>query len=330
MAGFELLPCVLAFDNRSRITPVRANMIHFFKSKMPAPDAQKGAPPPTAARLAEIAIWLAIALVWTGAWCWVSVLIAGLFAPVLVFPLLTGLVLGAGCAVAMRLAGLGSRRWLLAGTLALSLALAAGQHYIWYRITEAQIEQGYSSKLSGNKLSGLSAAIPDLHPSFDAFLQATAARGRAWFGLRLHGGWVWASWALDAALESAAAVGLIWLVSRQPYCSRCRSWYRPVRRGKLNAKQAVELSRLCGCQGSSLSGQYRLLHCQSGCGPARLELVGATAQAGCEAWLDESARRRVLELLDQEADSPTTTSSTPIRADADTPTHPTSTAEEQA
>jgi hypothetical protein len=293
---------------------------------------------PVNARPAEVALWLAISLAWAAAWCWASVLIAGRFAPVLVFPLLAGFVLGAGCVMGMRLAGLGSRRWLLSGTLVLSLALAAGQHYVWYRITQARIETEYSSKLSGNSLGGLTAAIPDLHSSFGTFLQATARRGRAWFGLTLHGGWVWASWALDAALEAASAVGLMVFATRQPYCSRCRSWYRSVRRGKLDAEPAAALARLCGCQGLPSVNRYKLLHCQSGCGPARLELAGSTPQAHCVAWLDEAARRRALELLDGEAaarretvvGSTAASPEAPFQAADDPTSDPTPTAEKPA
>jgi hypothetical protein len=171
---------------------------------------------------------------------------------------------------------------------------------VWYRITQAKIEEGYSTKLSENKLSGLVATIPELHPSFEEFLRSTAARGRDWFSLRLHGGWVWASWALDAALQSAAAVGLVWIAARQPYCPRCRSWYRTVRSGKLDAHQAAALAAMYGCEASAPS-QYRLLHCQSGCGPMRLELIGATAAAHRWAWLDDAARRSVLKALDDPA-----------------------------
>ncbi|HEY5313691.1 MAG TPA: hypothetical protein VIK18_14280 [Pirellulales bacterium] len=244
--------------------------------------------------------WLVVAAAWTAAWCWASVLLAERFAPVIVLPLLTGLVLGAGFVLAMRPSGLASRPWLLGGTLVLSLALAAGQHLVWYRITQDKIEQGYSAKLSGNKLSGLVAAIPELHPSFEDFLRTTAARGRAWFTLRLHGGWVWASWVLDAALQAVAAVGLVWFAARQPYCPRCRSWYRTVRSGDLAAPQAAGLAVLYGCE-TSPPERYRLLHCQSGCGPLRLELIGATSAGHRSVWLDDATRRTVLELLGEPA-----------------------------
>ncbi|HEX3654721.1 MAG TPA: hypothetical protein VHV55_02890 [Pirellulales bacterium] len=273
-------------------------MIRWFKAKACSQDRAEPSRPVIRARPFEIVVWLVIAAAWTAIWCWASVLLAERFAPVIVLPLLTGLVLGAGCVLAMRPAGLASRPWLLGGTLVLSLALAAGQHFVWYHITQAKIEEGYTAKLSGNQLSGMVAAIPELHPSFEEFLRSTADRGRAWFTLRLHGGWVWASWALDAALQSAAAVGLVWFAARQAYCPRCRSWYRPVRSGKLTAQQATALAALYGCE-SSPPDQYRLMHCQSGCGPMRLEMLGTTSAGHRSAWLDDDTRHRVLELLNE-------------------------------
>lgn len=265
---------------------------------------QDGMLPSRNVRAVELLAWLAMAIAWTGIWCWLSVLVAERFAPVVVLPLLAGLVLGAGYVMAMRLAGLASRTWLMTGTCVLSLALAAGQHYIWYRITQTAMEQGYSAKLSGNNMGALAASIPDLHPSFVGFLQATAARGRAWAGLRLHGGWVWASWVLDALLQSAAAMVLVWIAAGQAYCCGCRSWYRVVRQGKLDPSQAAALATLCEFQTAkpSLPDEYRLLHCRSGCGPVRLDLVEPDAGLCCSKWFDSADRRRVFEVLEASPD----------------------------
>lgn len=270
-------------------------MLHWFKTKAQQPRSLADADRAIKARPVEVALWVAMAAAWTTGWCWLSVLVAERFAPVLVLPIVSGLVLGGGLVAAMRIARLASRRWLLAGALVLSLVLAVGQHYVWYLATQKQIEQSYATQLSGNKFGAMVANIPALHPSFVEFLHATAERGRSWFRGTLHGRWVWASWGLDAALQLLAACGVVWFAARTLYCPHCRSWYRMVRRGTLDRRQAAVLNELCGAAVAEGS-EFQLLHCPSACGQPRLEWFAVSPRGRGAVWLDQAAYRRLFDL----------------------------------
>jgi len=138
------------------------------------------------------------------------------------------------------------------------------------------------------------------------YLQAQAQVGR---DMNIHGyvarGWVaWLSWAVDGLLVLAAALAMVVPAVRMPYCSRCQTWYRVIRSGRIDARTAGRLVELAEVRpgGQPTSARYRLLNCHAGCGPTGFQLSwqesgGSTFSV--QAWLDAECRDRVMKLLDE-------------------------------
>ena len=118
----------------------------------------------------------------------------------------------------------------------------------------------------------------------------------------LHGAAAWASWALDGLLLLVAALTIVCLAWRAPYCSFCRSWYRTTRAGPLAAETARRVAEAASLpiEKSPGAARYRLSHCVGGCGPTRLELAlsGQQKTHVVEAWLPAAQREQVVRVLD--------------------------------
>jgi hypothetical protein len=243
-------------------------------------------------RVTELLAWLALMAIWTAAWSWVSVLVAEYRSPPLLFPILSGIVFGLGGIVAMRITGLASRRWLVAGTAVFAMALVVGHHYVGYRLARLATER------QQQHLEFL-AAFPSLELNFARFLRAEALQGRPWFWLTLHGPWAWASWGADGLLELAAATIVVSIAARQAFCSQCRTWYRTIRSGSVDAAATAALAEVCGSPAPSGGVDYRIAQCRTGCGQPRLELIDlGTGQPIAWAWLDREQAERVRSILD--------------------------------
>lgn len=128
------------------------------------------------------------------------------FAPMLLFPVLAGMVVGAGCWAAMKLLTFQNRASLLAGTVLAVVALTVGQHYFSFRWAQARAmdQEAQNARLALQKMGAT------LGPSPPAdvldFLMKEAERGRVLGGYRLTGVWVWLSWGLEAGLSLLAAL----------------------------------------------------------------------------------------------------------------------------
>jgi hypothetical protein len=224
-------------------------------------------------------------------------------APLLIFPLVTGVVLGFALVGVMRLANIGHRPTLIVGAALAAMLAAAGQHYFHYRDFTAARAASLEESGGAGFLEQLKEVTPSAAPNFPEYMRLQAHLGRpisTKYSLRDAA--AWASWAADGLLLLAAAEVIVYLFARAPYCSGCRSWYRTIRAGRVDSDTVVRLADTGAIplqDGGATS--YQLSHCASGCGPARLQLAIADIRGGnryCEAWLSADQREEVMHVLD--------------------------------
>ena len=232
------------------------------------------------------------------------------YAPLIIFPLLVGAALGVLTILAVRLGRIGNRPTIVLATLLASLISIGGQHYLSYRAECRLVAQQRRLRLEAQQEQPALGAIamPEAPGSVFAYMQKRAAEGRELnIGGYVARGWqAWASWGVDGLLVLLAAMFLVVPVMRLPYCSRCRSWYREVRRGRFDGPFSGKLAEAAGVSGSgkTASGRYRLLSCHGGCGPTGLEIAWRRSDGDTTTlrqWLDTESRDRIVQLFDEQA-----------------------------
>lgn len=242
---------------------------------------------------------------------WVAVIAQGYFAPLVIFPLLVGVGLGAMTIVVMRLGQVGNRPTVMLGAVLAGLVTVAGQHYLDYRDECRRIEHQNKQNKSARDAQQtypelLKFDLPQAPDNVVAYLQAQAEQGREMnVGGYVARGWVaWLSWAIDGLLVFAAALALVVPAMRLPYCDRCRTWYRVIRSGRIDVSTARRLAETTGVPtvDQAVSARYRLLSCNGGCGPTDFQLSWDESPGGTssvQTWLHAECRNRMMQVLDQ-------------------------------
>jgi len=253
---------------------------------------------------AAAAAWLPWALVSGAAIGWLAQQVQPYFAPLIVFPLLLGLLLALALISGLQVCSLAHAPTGYAGAVLALALVVGGQHYWSYRAarsaragTQADLEK--ARRAFPNIAKDLVAPPPE---GVIEFLRAEAARGREIFGYRVRGTLLWSWWVVESVLVLIAAVlPLIWALKR-PYCVRCRSWLRGSRSGRVSASAACKLANRCGLPSpkSTSAAAYRLLTCRSGCGPSLFELSWEQGRGTGNAWLNAEERRAVDAMLDRD------------------------------
>jgi hypothetical protein len=242
----------------------------------------------------------------------VAVWVENFRAPLVIFPLLVGCGLGLALAALMRVGQIGHRATIWSGTIVAVAVTVLGQHFFSFLDFKAAVAAQKPQGISFEAFEAVQEMRPDGSPDFAQFMQRQAAEGRPMTAgfkgwptageYRLRGAAAWASWVVDGLLMLAAASTVVYLASRAPYCSACRSWYRTTRAGPLAADRARQMAKaaLVPVEEPLRSGQYRLSHCVSGCGPCRLELAcrGGATTTVVEAWLSAAQLEQVVRVLD--------------------------------
>jgi hypothetical protein len=252
--------------------------------------------------------WLSALLVLSVLVGWAAAVAEEKFAPLIIFPLLVGVGLGALIVALVRLAQVGSRPTALWGTvLAVALTVIA-QHYVRYRTERHRVQRQVETLLHGQLPHPelLEAYLPSPPANLLGYLQAEAKRGR---DMKVCGyvarGWVaWLTWAIDGLLVLAAALAMVVPAMRLPFCDRCGSWYRITRSGRIDALTAGRLAELVDVRPEEppTSARYRLLSCNGGCGLTDFELSWQHSRGAAsfvQAWLDSERRDRVTHVLDE-------------------------------
>ena len=251
--------------------------------------------------------WLAVCCVHGTGVAWVAVTVQEHFAPWLVFPLLVGIVLGTTGVGLLRVCQVGHRPTLLLGALLSALVAVCGQHYIGYRIArEVAQQEAETFQLARQfKAELLKGSAPMPAEGFVQFMRWQAARGRPIGSYTAQGLLAWLTWVLDGLLVLAASVAVVVPASRQPYCSRCRSWFRTTRSGRIDPQAADGLASPAdvAIPDDLASVRYRLVTCAGGCGPTGFELCWENRggkSSSARVWLDAAGRKRIVDTLDTE------------------------------
>ena len=251
-------------------------------------------------------MWLPVSLIHGAVVAWAATLVEQFTAPLVLFSILVGVVLGGTLVGMIRVLQIGNRSTVLSGTVVAALIAVVGQHYISYRTayrSAVEDRRAYQSAQMAFRGSEL-ARTPVPPEGFFRFLRWRAARGFGLLGFKAEDWTVWLLWAGDGALVLAAALGVVGPALRRPYCDRCRSWFRTTRGGPVDPQTARQLARLVEAELPEplASARYRLSACHGGCGPAGLQLhcVGPKGDASSlKVWLDLARRNQIVQALDQ-------------------------------
>jgi len=264
--------------------------------------------PPAAPRFHwdRCSFWVPACLVYGGLVGWVAVLVEPFWAPVLLFSLLVGVVLGASLVGMSRVCQVGNRFTVLLGTVLAALAAVFGQHYVSYRLARREaVEDAQTYRLARSAFQDkVLGEMPVPPADFLEFLCWRAARGFALFGFKARGAVVWMIWTMDGSLVLGAALAVVVPALKKPYCDRCRSWFVTTRRGPVDAETARKLAAAIETElpDEIASAGYRLSACNGGCGPTRFELrleKPGGESSSAKAWLDVERRNQVVRALDE-------------------------------
>ena len=226
----------------------------------------------------------------------------------MIFPLLIGVLLGAMVVGAVRVTQVGNRSTIVVGALLAGAVAVVGQHYFQYLETyEEESRPAEAFRLAAQKYPDELIGQPPQPPgSLAEFMTRQAKRGRKMglFGYTAQGAMAWVSWAVDGLLVLAASMAMVIPATRQPYCSRCLSWYQVTRSGRVDVAVARRIAQLAEVAESeeARSARCRMLNCHGGCGPTALELVWHESGGKAvlvQKWLEPELRRSIDEVLDR-------------------------------
>jgi len=227
-----------------------------------------------------------------------AVAIENQFAPLLLFPLAVGAVLGGMLFMTLRVTQAAHAATVTLGIFTAALLTIAAQHYLPYLRSEHGLTQQKLAK--GFALGGIVS-----RETFSQYLQRTASSGRELFrGYRLHGWQVWLSWGIDGLLVLAAALAMVLPALWLPFCPDCQTWYRTTRMGRLGRDEALPLARRFGVEFPERTRfiRFRLLSCGTGCGPTGFEISWREPRFGTSSvwhWLDGPRRADALAALEE-------------------------------
>jgi hypothetical protein len=254
-----------------------------------------------------LAIWLSGALIFGTMLARAAVDIQFYFAPLVIFPLLSGIVLGGLLACLMRVGQIGHRPTIIAGAV-LAVAIASvGEHYFCYaaaRKTESKQSQALDAALREfpELFAGHAPAQPE---NFVAYMREQADRGRPLlFGYIARGWTAWASWTIDTLLILAGVSAVLAPAMFLPFCGRCRTWYRAMRSARIPADSVMLIGSIAGVDPVEhiKTGHCRLICCQSGCGTTGCELFWEDMNGDtyfARTWLHADQRNDVMQALDR-------------------------------
>ncbi|MBN1908649.1 MAG: hypothetical protein JW818_02825 [Pirellulales bacterium] len=241
---------------------------------------------------------------------WGAVQVAVVFSPLIVFPFLLGLLLGACLVATARMVEFAHRPTLAVAALVLSVSAVLTQHYLGYREACQKVEQESATILLAREKLGESvqARLPLKPAGFVDFMCQRAERGRvlstAWGKWTAKGAAAWTTWGLDGLLVVGPCLGLVILGWRRPYCRECRSWYRTTQAGRLEPAMARRAAELVGLDlpDGAPAARFTLSGCAAGCGPLgfRVSWEGASGRTDpATVWLGDPKRTALADLLDE-------------------------------
>lgn len=261
-------------------------------------------PAPGGFRWRKLLVWLPVCAAIGLLAAWAVVVARAYAAPLAIFPLMAGILLGGAIVLLMRVLDVGHRPTIWLGALLAGLLTVAGQHCL----TFWEVRQDFARE--PERLVRLRLVAPEKVPPdrFWEFMSWSASRGLPIGGYTARDGFAWLVWSIDGLLLLVPAMVLVGATARLPYCDRCGRWYHPVRSGRIDSATALRLSDVAdfGLGTGVERVRYRLLQCLGNCGPAGLALSGDDDLGHFSTgvvWLSAAVRRQVVEILDQYAAS---------------------------
>ncbi len=144
------------------------------------------------------------------------------WAPIFLFPLVLGLLLGALAVLLARGVHAGRARFatrlLIAPLLIAALLLVSALHHFSYLRARSAAEAALQKH--GSMVQAMILQQPEIGPPANLFvyLQREAKVGRMlWGGYRTPGGWTWVVWGVDALLVIGATVAAPWAWGKANY-----------------------------------------------------------------------------------------------------------------
>jgi hypothetical protein len=273
-------------------------------------------------RFVDLPWWLPACALAGMAVAYVSSVAGSYHTPLIVFPLVVGAGLGAVLVTMLRIGQVGNRPTLIVGLLLAVAVVVPSQHYLSYRTARRTMLDKQQEKIDRAReiFSDMpGTTISSVPETFAEFIQLAASEGRPLLGkVVARGPFAWLSWSVDGLLILAAAGGILILAMRQPYCRKCRSWYRTIRNGRVDGETALRLAECSGVNIPSrpISARYRMLNCNGGCGRTEFELSwedSSKEEIAPAVWIDGQCRNSLMRILDD------TTSSDPTQPEVEEP-----------
>ena len=139
---------------------------------------------------------------------WIATVVAVRFAPLVVFPLAVGAVLGVVLIGAAQLLQDGRRQTILAAATMAALVAIGAQHYFSYLDANREMEESQTIKDAKAAFADIIDVRRPTNP-FD-YLRQQAAIGRPMpFGYVARGPMAWLSWAVDGLLVVAGTMAVV-------------------------------------------------------------------------------------------------------------------------
>ena len=139
---------------------------------------------------------------------WIATVVAVRFAPLVVFPLAVGAVLGVVLIGVSRLLQSDHGKTILTAAVAAALVAVAAQHYFSYLDAKRKMEE---SKTIKDAKQAFAEIVRDRLPAGPCdYLRTQAAVGRRMpFGYVARGPMAWLSWCVDGLLVVAGTMGVV-------------------------------------------------------------------------------------------------------------------------
>ena len=226
------------------------------------------------------------------------------FGPMIFFSVVVGVLAGLTVVALVRFTQTGNRATILLAAVLAGGFAAVGQHYFRYLYQDEVRPVAAVAARPGHRR-------PRPARSRRRFASPTISSARlGWAGCCGAGTspaapLAWLAWLVEGLLMVAAAVAVTLPAMRVPYCDRCRTWYQTSRSGKLDLPRAQRLAALfdVALPEHPRSSRYRLLACESDCGPTRLDFSWeADGVELVRVWLDAEQRKQVDAVLEGLAD----------------------------
>ena len=277
--------------------------------------------PSKAVCTARVVGWIVASLVVAAALGWLAAQASAKWAPLVIFPILLGVAIGAMLVVLMRMCQVHSG-WVVYPIAIVAVALVVlSQHWFVYQEAMQAMREEVQTRQEALRQfpEQFRGEIPTLPANFFEYLQSEADRPReiaVWYQeMTLQGTRTWLFWGLNMAIILLIAMIILYQGRVRPWCSTCRTWYQVTRRGRLDrettdrlltisqATRAIDSEQKSDedAAADAPAGRYAsfiISDCDGRCGRTVLRILRTTGTDVEIYHLDRDQRREVEAILD--------------------------------